>query len=131
MINQLEHTNINVIDLDETTRFLTTALPNLKIRGAGDGWIHIGTDETYLAVNQQSKAAGTQYGSGVLNHIGFVVSDAQAVRSRLKNAGYEETMLADDHPHRTRVYFDDHDGIEWEFVEYHSDKPEERNDYSR
>ena len=33
------------------------------------------------------------------------------------------------HPHRTRVYFNDLEGNDWEFVEYHSSDPAERNDY--
>ncbi len=32
--------------------------------------------------------------------------------------------------HRTRIYFLDGTGTEWEFVEYLSEDPAERNDYS-
>jgi hypothetical protein len=39
-------------------------------------------------------------------------------------------MLALDHPHRLRAYFYDEDGIEWEFIEYLSNNPSERNDYT-
>jgi hypothetical protein len=37
--------------------------------------------------------------------------------------------VANRHPHRRRVYFADREGNDWEFVEYASDRPEERNDY--
>ena len=33
MGGQVEHANIRVRDIDETVKFLTTALPNFKVRG--------------------------------------------------------------------------------------------------
>jgi hypothetical protein len=33
------------------------------------------------------------------------------------------------HPHRQRVYFLDPEGNDWEFVQYFSADPAERNDY--
>ncbi len=41
-----------------------------------------------------------------------------------------ETTVPNEHPHRTRVYFNDPEGNDWEFVEYHSQDPSERNDYA-
>ena len=32
-------------------------------------------------------------------------------------------------PYRKRVYFTDPEGNDWEFVQYSSDDPAERNDY--
>jgi hypothetical protein len=46
-------------------------------------------------------------------------------------AGYEPNMHADGHPARRRVYFYDPEGNDWEFVQYLSDDPAERNDYAR
>jgi hypothetical protein len=33
------------------------------------------------------------------------------------------------HPFRRRVYFEDPEGNDWEFVQYFSADPRERNDY--
>jgi len=50
--------------------------------------------------------------------------------------GFELPILHTDplqphpHPHRKRVYFLDNDGGEWEFVQYLSDEPGQRNDYA-
>ena len=49
----LEHLNMTSTDVDETIRFLLTAMPEFSIRGEGGGekaqrWVHIGTEESYL-----------------------------------------------------------------------------------
>ena len=132
MANQLEHVNIRVKNIDETVKFLTTALPDFKVRGgktSGENrWLHVGTDSTYLALNEDNREAQRQ-GAGI-NHIGFVVDDAEVVRERLEKAGYKEGFVATPHPHRKRIYYLDSNGMEWEFVEYYSEDPLERNDYS-
>ena len=133
---RLEHANFNVRSIDETIRFLTTAFPEFKVRGRGVAngvpWLHIGTDDSYFALNELSadspRVAGA--GEGPLNHFGCVVDDAEAVAQRLRAAGYHEGFIAPKHPHRKRIYFDDKDGLEWEFVEYLTDDPAKRNDYS-
>lgn len=135
---RLEHANISVRDIDATIRFLTTALPELKIRAdAGSGparWVHLGTPDHYVALNQaeQGRAAPfTPYsGQPGINHLGWVVDDAQAVRQRLLAAGYRDSTYPNAHPHRSRVYFNDAEGNDWEFVEYHSEDPTQRNDYA-
>lgn len=65
-----------------------------------------------------------------LNHLGFEVDDVAALRERLRAAGYHETTVANAHPHRRRVYFEDAEGNDWEFVEYRLSDPAERNDYA-
>ena len=149
MESQLEHANIRVNDIDEAVRFLTTAMPNFKIRGGEmegeEKWLHIGTDSTYLCLNEDKAepqtpsqaeqvlgvdpGVGPGVGPGV-NHIGFVVDDAEAVRGRLEDAGYQEGFLPDAHPHRKRIYYIDGNGTEWEFVQYLSDNPSEAHDYT-
>jgi hypothetical protein len=58
------------------------------------------------------------------------VDDVEALRSRLRAAGYQENMLVPNaHPYRKRLYFYDPEGNEWEFVEYLSDDPAKRHDY--
>lgn len=58
-----------------------------------------------------------------------MVDDAEAVRERLRSAGYRESTVENAHPHRTRVYFRDPDGNDWEFMHYLSTAAAERNDY--
>ncbi len=140
---QLEHANVSVGNIDEAIRFLNTALPEYRIRHRGgrkgkDEWVHIGTEDSYIALNEarpggdpdEEEAEVEAYRGIAVNHIGFVVEDAKALRARLLKAGYREGFVPDPHPHRMRVYFHDGDGTEWEFVEYFSEDPRERNDYN-
>ena len=90
-------------------------------------WAHVGTDDTYIALNESSDVDS---GRGPFNHLGYVVDDVEALADRLQTAGYREGFVAPPHPHRKRRYFHDADNNEWEFVEYLSDDPEKRNDYS-
>ena len=138
MRTRLEHANLDVRDLDEMIRFLTTALPDFRVRGEGlnrdeTRWVHLGTDETYLALNQSSRAfnrAVDPYQSqSALNHLAFEVDDVAAVRQRLEAAGYQTLTTNNAHPHRIRAYGNDQEGNKWEFVEYLSDNPLERHDY--
>lgn len=131
---RLEHANLTVTSLDDTVAFLTTAIPTFRVRGQGIGpnglrWLHVGTGETYLALTEAGADADTRWRG--LNHLGFEVGDAEALHRRLEAAGYREGYVPEPHPHRRRVYFHDADGNEWEFVEYFSGDPAERNDYSR
>ena len=45
----------------------------------------------------------------------------------MSHAGYEAGTDVEERPYRHRVYFRDGDGNEFEFVEYFSDNPAERN----
>ena len=133
----LEHVNMTSTNVDETVRFLLTAMPDFSIRGEGDGakaqrWVHIGTDDSYLCIEDRGateKGPHRPYVHPGLNHMGFVVSEASEVARRLTEAGYEQGATYLDHPHRHRYYFLDHDGHEYEFVEYLSAEPRERNEY--
>jgi len=139
MTARLEHANLVVRDLEGALRFLRTALPELRIRGEGPGkdggrWVHLGTDEAYLALSEarvESPVRTPYSGSAGLDHLGFEVDDAEAVRARLRAAGYRDSTVPNDHPHRRRVYFRDAEGGDWEFVQYLSDDPAERHDYTR
>lgn len=136
---RLEHANLIVRDVDAVVRFLTTALPDFAIRGegltsGGDRWVHVGNEGAYVALTQASRDPGHVFenygGAPGTNHLGFVVPDAAAVRARMAAAGYVDSTPPNDHPHRRRVYFLDDEGRDWEFVEYLSDEPGERNDYA-
>jgi catechol 2,3-dioxygenase-like lactoylglutathione lyase family enzyme len=135
---RLEHANLMVRDLEAMVRFVRTALPEFRIRGEGKTWqggrwVHVGTDDAYLSLTQATEAPAepwTPYGGKPgLNHLGFEVDDAEALRERMSSAGYRESTVPNSHPHRTRVYFYDAEGNDWEFVQYHSQEPGERNDY--
>jgi catechol 2,3-dioxygenase-like lactoylglutathione lyase family enzyme len=138
MTARLEHANLQVRDLDSVLRFVRTAFPEFRVRGEGKSWsgarwVHVGSDESYLALYQASQAPAEPWvpydGKPGLNHLGFAVDDAESLRKRLAAAGYRESTVPNTHPHRHRVYFYDPDGNDWEFVQYLSDDPALRNDY--
>jgi catechol 2,3-dioxygenase-like lactoylglutathione lyase family enzyme len=135
---RMEHANLAVRDVEGMIRFLQTAFPDFRIRWEGRTlqgwrWVHVGNAETYIAVTEAPKAPAEDRapysGRPGLNHLGFEVDDADALRRRLAAAGYCDSTFPNAHPHRTRVYFHDDEGNDWEFVEYFSDDPAERNDY--
>lgn len=136
---RLDHANLSVRDVEGTIRFLTAAFPDFRVRGrgpdcAGLAWVHVGNDRTYLSLLAATGAADEPFvaygGQPGLNHLGFEVDDVAALRARLRAAGYRETTVPNAHPHRRRVYFADAEGNDWEFVEYRSQDPAERNDYA-
>ena len=98
------------------------------------GWVHIGHDDVYLAVYRASDttvSGKVPYdGKAGINHLGFVVDDVEQLRKRLLGKGFTETTVPNHHPARRRVYFNDAEGNDWEFVQYFSDDPNERNDYT-
>ena len=138
MTCRLEHANISVRDIEGLIRFLKTAFPEFQVRGEGicNGvrWVHVGTNDNYIALNQakadserhRKPYSGDEPG---VNHLAYEVDDAELLRARLKAAGYRESTPPNVHPHRRRVYFYDPDGNDWEFVQYFSQDPAERNDY--
>ena len=138
MTIRLEHANLLVADIDGMIRFLQTAFPEFRIRhqetdSAGRRWVHVGTDESYIALNQATEAPSERWipysGKPGLNHLGFEVDDVDALRLRMLEAGYRDSTYPNDHPHRRRVYFYDPEGNDWEFVQYFSTAMSDRNDY--
>ena len=135
MGSYVEHANISVTDVDEAIRFFRTAMPDFRVRhDSGHGparWVHLGTDATYIAINQMPAPAEGQFAphSPGYNHVGFVVENADALRARMLSAGYREGYVPDPNPHHKRVYLVDGDGMEYEFVQYYSDDFAKRNDY--
>ena len=138
MTCRLEHANICVRDIEPVIRFLKTAFPEFQVRGEGtsrDGtrWVHVGTNDTYIALGQ-SKADSERHwmpyrGEPGVNHLAYEVDDVDSLSARLEAAGYRESTPPNAHRHRKRVYFNDPEGNDWEFVQYFSQDPAERNDY--
>jgi catechol 2,3-dioxygenase-like lactoylglutathione lyase family enzyme len=135
---QLEHANLEVRDVDAMVQFLRAAFPGFRVRGAGrtghgTRWVHVGDDDTYVALQQAHRQPAEPWvpysGKPGTNHLGYEVDDVAALRARLAAAGYRESTVPNDHPHRRRVYFYDPEGNDWEFVQYLSQDPALRNDY--
>lgn len=137
MTIRIEHANIIVRDINATARFLQTAFPAFEIRREGNHatgrWMHIGTDNTYIALNEASAEPAEAWvpysGKPGINHIGCEIDDAEALRERMRATGYKDSTVPNNHPYRKRVYFYDPDGNDWEFVQYFTDDPAKRNDY--
>ena len=134
---KLEHANIAAVDTAGLTRFLTSAFPDFRLRGegvdqAGRPWCHIGNDIFYLAISTVAKPSGRQPYSNIggLNHLGWEVDDVAALEARMLENGFEPNLRETGHPARSRIYFYDPDGNDWEFVQYFSTDPAVRNDYS-
>ena len=139
MAVRLEHADLFVRDIDATIRFLRTAFPEFRLRfdgkdSRGRRWAHVGTDDTYVALNQSTgepEERRTPYaGLPGVNHLGFEVDDVDALRARLKSAGFEDTTPSTHPPFRKRAYFYDPDGNDWEFTQYLTDDPAQRHDYT-
>ena len=136
---KLEHANICVHDIGKMIQFLMTAFPQFKIRYDGTGsdgvrWVHVGTEGTYIALEEVTSESEHKWipysGKPGVNHLAYEVEDVDEVRERLKVAGYKDTTIPNNHPHRKRIYFNDPEGNDWEFVQYLSSKNDERNDYT-
>jgi catechol 2,3-dioxygenase-like lactoylglutathione lyase family enzyme len=117
----LEHVNVTVSDPRRTADLLCT-LFDWKIRWqgpakAGGHTVHVGTDDSYVAVYAYPPGAEGVRDNGRLNHIGVLVDDLDATETRVEEAGYQPRSHGNYEPGR-RFYFDDHDGIEFEVISY-------------
>ncbi|OUR80779.1 glyoxalase [Alphaproteobacteria bacterium 46_93_T64] len=136
---RLEHINLVVKDIEETLNFIQTAFPDWKVRGTGESewhgnkrhWLHVGTDDHYISLNEGNNEENRDLSgnSPGLAHIGFCVDNALEISDRLQQNGYEITTIGADHPFRRTVYFIDPSGFEFEFIQYLSNKPSEKNMY--
>lgn len=131
----LEHANITVNNLKLAIDFFKTAFPHFKIRGGGKEtreWIHLGDDDTYLALNQATglqKTLDKNYNRIGINHLGFVVNNVEEIAQRLLAKGYKRDYPKQIEKYRIRDYFADSEGNQYEFVEYLSELTSERNSY--
>ena len=117
----IEHTNISVTD-PQRSADLFQQLLGWKIRWEGASMnsghtIHVGDEDTYLALYTGEHVTGDYSKGQPLNHVGFLVDDLDAaerivVQHGLKPFGH------DDYEPGKRFYFFDWDGIEFEVVSY-------------
>ena len=132
----LEHANITVNNLQEAVKFFQTAFPHFKIRGGGNEmreWVHLGDDDTYIAINQAREnemRAGNSYDKIGINHLGFVVQDVEEIANNLLSNGYKRDYPKQVEKFRIRDYFADADGNQFEFVQYLSELVQEKNSYT-
>lgn len=118
---RLEHVNISVTDGNRTARLFDT-LCGWHRRWEGPSMaeghtIHLGNDDTYVALYSNSKVRGGFAKSVPMNHIGVVVDDLDEAERAVIAAGLVPFSHGDYEPGR-RFYFFDWDGIEWELVSY-------------
>ncbi|MGR6872386.1 VOC family protein [Pseudomonas sp. HK3] len=140
---RLEHANLVMNDIQPTLDFLLTAFPHWKVRGEGDmvwgkgeaqvhrHWLHVGDDDYYLTLNDnaQGDIRDVRSVQAGVAHLGFVVDDLSGVIARLSARGFTVDITGREHPYRKTVYYNDPAGFQFEFLEYSSDKPQEKNMY--
>ena len=88
---RLEHANLCVRDIDEMIRFLQISFLAFRIRrdaidADGTRWVHVGTDDTYITLNQSTAEPQQRWlpyeGKPGTNHLGFEVDDVEQLRER-------------------------------------------------
>ncbi|PHR61787.1 MAG: glyoxalase [Robiginitomaculum sp.] len=135
---KLEHANLVVDDIQPTLDFLLAAFPHWRVRQSGlshwNGtprkWLHVGDDQTYLTLNDNGQGAPRDLAGNApgLAHLGFTVHGIEALIERLDKKGYAPSSALEQQFARKNVYFTvESSGLEFEFVEYLSDDPAERN----
>jgi catechol 2,3-dioxygenase-like lactoylglutathione lyase family enzyme len=133
---KLEHANLTVSSIEKAVHFLTTVFPEFRVRAEGEGsegqkrWMHLGTDSTYLALEEMkqhpiSPPRQAYFHLGI-NHLCFEVENIEEIHGRLLAAGYPAGPTTKE-KFRKRFYVGDNLGNEWEFVQYFSNIPSEKN----
>ncbi len=136
---KLEHVNLVVTDLAELENFLLAAFPSWSRRGEGQmdwagkqiTWAHIGDDVFYVAARDGAETEARVWDShdSGLAHLGFNVDDLAGIEHNLAKAGYQIHHSGPAHTYRKNHYYMDNQGLQYEFVEYLTDKAELRNSY--
>ena len=118
---QIEHVNITVSDPERSAALFRDLLSwHVRWKGPsqmGGRTIHVGEEQTYLAVYTRDEIDAPFSKGQPLNHVGFTVDDLDAADEVVKRHGLEPFGHDDYEPGR-RFYFFDWDGIEFEVVSY-------------
>jgi len=124
----LEHALLYVTDLDRSLAFYREMLPDWTLRWEGrteEGtrWVHYGEPGAgqpgYLSLYETpgAEAQDARYDEVVqIRHVGFSHPDVDALVKRLDAKGIRPTDTMDDGKYR-RIYFNDPDGHDLEFVQ--------------
>jgi glyoxylase I family protein len=118
---RIEHVNLTVTDIERSAALFEKLLDwRQRWRGAsmhGGETIHVGEENTYLALYTDRRDHVGQKKGRPMNHVGLLVGDLGAAESVIVEAGLEPWGHDDYEPGR-RFYFYDWDGIEFEVVSY-------------
>ena len=118
---RIEHVNLTVTDIARSAALFEKLLGwRQRWRGAamnGGETIHVGEEDTYLALYTDRRDHTGQAKSRPLNHVGLLVDDLDAAERIVAEHGLEPFNHGDYAPGR-RFYFFDWDGIEFEVVSY-------------
>ena len=118
---RIEHVNLTVTDIERSAKLFEKLLGwRQRWRGAsmhGGETIHVGEENTYLALYTDRKEHAGQKKGRPMNHVGLVVDDLDGAEQVIVEAGLEPWGHDDYEPGR-RFYFYDWDGIEFEVVSY-------------
>jgi predicted enzyme related to lactoylglutathione lyase len=117
----IEHVNVTTLSARETAGMLVRVFDwSVRWEGAamsGGQSIHVGTDDSYIALYTPPAGAEPATGVGQPNHIGLIVNDLAVADERLQAEGYTTYNHASYAPGR-RFYFRDKGGVEFEVVSY-------------
>lgn len=128
-IGTIEHANITVSEPKRNVDLFTQLLGwHVRWEGqskSGGDTVHVGNDDTYLAIYTDDLASGKVPDSGYakgrpLNHIALLVDDLDAAEQVVKSCDLVP-FGHDDYDPGKRFYFFDWDGIEFEVVSYAGD----------
>ena len=118
---RIEHVNLTVTDIERSAELFEKLLGWWqRWRGAsmhGGETIHVGEENTFLALYTDRKEHAGQKKGRPMNHVGLVVDDLDGAEQVIVEAGLEPWGHDDYEPGR-RFYFYDWDGIEFEVVSY-------------
>jgi catechol 2,3-dioxygenase-like lactoylglutathione lyase family enzyme len=118
---RIEHVNITVTDPERSAALFEKLLGwTIRWRGPaqnGGETIHVGEENTYLALYTDGANHEGQRKGRPLNHVGLLVDDLAAADRVVTEAGLEPFGHDDYEPGR-RFYFFDWDGVEFEVVSY-------------
>ncbi|MEL1250816.1 VOC family protein [Aurantiacibacter gilvus] len=118
---RIEHVNLTVTDPERSAALFEKLLGwNIRWQGPamnGGHTIHVGEENTYLALYTDRQDHAGQTKGRPLNHVGLLVDDLDAAEAVVKAHGFEPWGHDDYEPGR-RFYFFDWDGIEFEVVSY-------------
>ena len=117
----LEHVNVTTLSAKETADLMVSVF-GWRVRWEGPAKsgghsIHVGTEDTYVALYTPPADLPQAEREGQPNHVGVLVGDLDATETKIRAAGYKPYAHADYEPGR-RFYFRDRGGVEFEVVSY-------------